>query len=218
MRRERWMIQPNWSPDDPAAPPADPTPTPSDPPPADPSLATGGDPPPGDPPQDPPKGDDPPVAPEPLTAEALEIPEGGELDPELTSKFLEIMNDGEMGPKDRANALLKLQADAMKAASEQSSALWQETQQQWQDEVRNDPELGGEKLDENLAGIRKLLDEYGSKELEDLMDLTGVGNNIHMVRFVAKLAKAFGEGQPLSGRPTSTPQDPAAILYPQQGS
>lgn len=155
--------------------------------------------------------------PEPLTVEALTVPEGVELSPEVSGKFVEILNNAELSPNDRANALLELQADAMKAASEQSSALWQETQQQWQDEVRNDPEIGGEKLDQNLANVRKFLDEYGSPELDDVMAMTGVGNNIHMARFMVKLAKNFTEGQPLSGRPASQAKDAASVLYPNQG-
>ena len=213
MRKERWLIQPNWSPEEAISE----TP-PTDPPPVDPSLATGGDTPPAEEPPTSKSGEEPPVAPEPLTVEALQVPEGMKLDDTVTSKFLEVMNDGEMNPKDRANALLGLQAEVMKAASEQSSALWQKTQDEWQEEVRKDPELGGEKLGENLAVCRKLLDQYGSKELEDLLDMTGVGNNIHMIRFASKLAKAFEEGKPLSGQPSSVPRDPAEVLFPNQRS
>lgn len=158
------------------------------------------------------------AAAEPLTAESIKLPEGFETNDEVTGKFLGILNNAELDPKGRAQQLIDLQAEVMKAASERGHELWRETQDKWANEVKADPELGGDKLGPKLAGVTKLIDAYGSNELRDVLDLTGAGNNIHVVRFLSKIAdQLVTEGGPVVGRPADVARDPASVLYPNQG-
>ena len=153
---------------------------------------------------------------EPLTKEALTIPEGFQADEASVGKFLEIAN--ELGlSKEGASKLVGLQAEFAKQASEAGSKLWEETQTQWQDQVRADPEIGGTKLQENLGVIAKLLDSHGSPEVRQAFDITGAGNHPAVIKFLIKVGKELGEGNPVSGRPGTAPSDPASILYPNQG-
>lgn len=198
----------------PAVPPATPPVTPPATPPATPPVE------PPKPPAEPPKtlvSEPPPVPFTPLTIKDLTLPEGVALDDKLSGKFLEVVNDQKLTPKDRAQALVNLQLEAATAASERNSTLWKETQDGWKEEAKALPEIGGAKLPETLADIRKLLDTYGSAELDGVLDLTGAGNNPHVIKFLHKLAKAHKEGGPLIGGPTNGPKDAAAILYPNQG-
>lgn len=167
-------------------------------------------------PGEPEKKVEPAAKAEPLTAEAITIPEGFQVDEASRGKFLEIAN--ELGlSKDGANKLVGLQAELAKQASEAGSKLWEDMQKQWQDQVRADPEIGGTKLDENLSHIAKLLQTHGNDEVRQAFDVTGAGNHPAVIKFLVKLGKELGEGSPVSGRPSTAPQDAASILYPNQG-
>lgn len=159
---------------------------------------------------------EPTKAAEPLTKEALTIPEGFQADEASVGKFLEIAN--ELGlSKEGASKLVGLQAELAKQASEAGSKLWEETQTQWQDQVRADPEIGGTKLQENLGVIAKLLDSHGNAEVRQAFDITGAGNNPAVIKFLIKVGKELGEGKPVLGGPGNAPADAASILYPNQG-
>lgn len=146
---------------------------------------------------------------EPLTVEALAAPEGFEIQPEMANKFLEILN-GEMEPKDRANALLQLHAETINAASEAGSQAWDDMQKEWKDEAKANPDVGGEKLQPALAGITKLIDEFGDDDLRGVFDLTGAGNNVHMIKFLSKIADKLTEGNFFRASSPSLNDDPNA--------
>src|SRR5690242_7228254 len=99
----RLLRSPEGHDDPPADPPADPSlvnDPPADPnaPPADPNAPPAD---PNAPPKEvPPKEPEPPA--EPLTLDKLTIPEGFEVQPELSNKFLEILNDSKLSTQDRA--------------------------------------------------------------------------------------------------------------------
>ena len=179
------------------------------------------EPPPSEPPpptNEPPKEDGPgkdETQPEPLTADAVTVPEGFEVDEASMTKFLDIMNNAEMTPAERAQALINLQAEVMNAASERGSQLWQQTQDQWRQEAEK--EFGNE-LQPVLGNIKQLIDDYGDDEFLEVMDTTGAGNHPAMIRFLNKLAKERSvEGAPATGAPGTAGRTAAEILYPSQG-
>lgn len=154
--------------------------------------------------------------PTPFTAADIVLPEGFEADEASQSAFVGLVNKYNI-PREAVNELIGLQAKAMNGISEEGNALWDTTQTAWQDEVIADPEIGGDNLDGHLTAISRMVDYYGGPELREMMDLTGAGNNVHMVKFLAKVAMDLGEPGPVSGRPGAVPKDPATILYPNQG-
>lgn len=139
------------------------------------------------------------------------------LDPVLSGEFVGIVN--ELGiPRDAVAKLVALQEKAMSAASETNSKAWADVQDQWAKDVQADPDLGGQKWPEVQGKIGQLLDTYGSAELRQAFDLTGAGNNPHVVRFMSKVASVLSEGGFISSSPTpSTAKSAAEILYPNQG-
>lgn len=141
-----------------------------------------------------PKPAEPEPTPEPLTVEALKAPEGFEIQPEMANEFLEILNKNEGSVEDRANALLALHAKTISAAQEADSKAWDNVQTEWKDAVKADPEVGGEKMQTTLNNIGKLVNEFGDDELKGVFDLTGAGNNIHMIKFLNKIADKLTEG------------------------
>lgn len=162
-----------------------------------------------------PKVEEPAVEPpQPLTMEALKLPEGFTVDEAVSTDFLSIMNDDKLTGAERAQKLVDMQASLLTKAAEANYEAWSNMQTQWQDEVRTDPEIGGAKLEPTLGEISKLVDKYGSPELRQAMDLTGAGNNPHIVRFLAKVAKDLSEGGPVSGAPPQAKEALADRMYP----
>jgi hypothetical protein len=153
---------------------------------------------------------------EPLTLDSLTIPEGFEVQAELSDKFLEILN-GDSSPQDRANALLALHGETINAALEADSKAWNTMQTEWRDAAKADPDVGGDKLQSTLNNVGKLLDEFGDKEVRGVFDLTGAGNNVHMLKFLNKIADALTEGSFFkSGSPAASNEPDAAAkrMYP----
>ena len=151
----------------------------------------------------------------PLTVADIKLPEGFEADGSLQEKFVGILNDDKLSPADRANALVALQAEAAKAASEKASQQWDDFNKQQIAEVQQDPEVGGAKLEANLGAISKMLDEHGTPELRLVMDNSGAGNNLHMVKFLTKIAGLLSEGKPAVGAPSDGGGKTAAqVMFP----
>jgi hypothetical protein len=155
-----------------------------------------------------------PAAPEPLTVEDITFPDGVEVDETLRDEFLAVLNDRDKPVKEQAQALIDLQVKAAQAASEASSKQWGEMQTQWKDEVKADPDIGGEKLQPAIANIGKLIEQYGSTDLVKVLDFTGAGNNVHMIKFLAGMAEKLTEGTPTTGTPTNQQTDAAARMFP----
>lgn len=176
-------IEPNPNPTPTPAPTPEPTPAPA------PAPAPTPEPKPGEPPKEPAKAE--PFV--PLTAEAIKLPEGLEADTPTQEKFLAVMNNRDLTPAAQAQALVDLQAEVLKGASERASQLWADKQTEWQNEVKADAEIGGAKLDETLGGISTMLNTYGTPELRQAFDETGAGNNVHIVRFLHKMAGMVNE-------------------------
>lgn len=150
----------------------------------------------------------------PLTAEDISLPEDVEVNSALVEEFLGVVNNTELDAKGRAQALVDLQVKAMREASEAGSQAFADMQKTWQDEVKSDPAYAGEKLQPALGRIGRLLTEYGSEELNGVLDFTGAGNNIHVVRFLDNIAGKLVEGEPAFGAPRTQETTAAQRLFP----
>lgn len=63
----------------------------------------------------------------------------------------------------------------------------------WREQTINDPEIGGPKLDENLAYAAKAREMFGSDEFTTLMNMTGLGNHPAVVKAFINIGKAISE-------------------------
>ena len=80
-------------------------------------------------------------------------------------------------------------------------------QEKMQTEIRNDPTYGGEKLNESLRVAKETAIRYGGDGFLALLQTTGAGNSIHMLRFLNEVAKAVpGEAKPINGSPAAAPK------------
>lgn len=164
---------------------------------------------------EPPKDEAPPPAEfVPLTAEDITFPDDFTVDETYRDEFLAAINNQELSAKERSQALTDLYVKAATAASEASSKAFADTQTAWQNEVKADPTVGGDKLTPTLSAISKLTTEYGSPELLEVFAATGAGNSLHVIKFLNNIANVLNEGKVVQGQPSSVETSAAERLFP----
>lgn len=140
----------------------------------------------------------------------FQMPEGVELDTVAASELSVVAK--ELGlTQEQAGKVAQVGAQmALRRQQEQRELV-----EQWVSEVKADKEIGGEKLNENLAIARKTIDTFGSTELRDFLNASGFGNNIHLIRFAHKIGKAISEdGFVKAGKQPVASRAAEEILYP----
>lgn len=64
---------------------------------------------------------------------------------------------------------------------------------QWAEEVKADPELGGDKFEETAEVAKRVIDRFGDDNLKEILNATGFGNHPTVVRFFSKMGKAMAD-------------------------
>lgn len=137
------------------------------------------------------------------------VPEGMELDTAAVGQFEAIAKELKL-PQATAQKLVDLHAQTVKAQAEAHAR----TVSEWADAVKTDKDIGGDKLAENLAAGRKVLDTFGTPALRTYLDATGLGNHPELVRLMAKIGKGLSEDTFVKGGNASSATDPASVMFP----
>jgi hypothetical protein len=148
---------------------------------------------------------------EPVVPESydLKMPEGVQLDSAAAEEFTTIAKELKL---DQA-AAQKLADIGAKMATRQAEAHAQLVET-WTEQVKTDKEIGGDKLDENLGVARKAIDTFGSPELKELLNSTGLGNHPEFVKLAFKVGKAISEDRFVTGSPKGPETDMAKKMFP----
>jgi hypothetical protein len=165
-----------------------------------------------------PGADAKPAAPEPVAPTDITLPEGFEVDEATMAPFVELINDASLSRKELAQKLVDLQIQSFKTADDARSKAWGDMVTSWQDEVRNDPTVGGAKFASSVAAGNKVVQQFGDAALAELCATTGIGNHVSFVKFLNKIAERTLEPGVPSGAPAAqAPKSQADIMYPNQG-
>lgn len=159
---------------------------------------------------------DQPADDKPITYEAFKAPDGMELDEAKVAEFSKLAAEAKM-PQEVAQKFVDLYTAELKRLTEAPMRAWTELQNKWQDEVRNDPVIGGANLEKNLAatkaGLSNLLGEE-AKSFFDALNITGAGNNPAILRGLMKAAAPHAPASPVAGSPAKPAKSAGATLYP----
>lgn len=94
----------------------------------------------------------------------------------------------------KAQGLSQEDAQALlKAQEEDVAAFMADQKADWRTKAINDPEIGGDKLQENIALANRVLEKFGSPALKKDLNRSGYGNHPEMVRLFVKIGQAAGE-------------------------
>lgn len=155
------------------------------------------------------QGEQKPAEPQAPESYEFEMPEGVELDKAAADEFTAIAKELKL---DQATA--QKVADVGAKMAQRQAEAHATLVESWVESVKADKELGGEKLDENLAVARKAMDAFGTPELKTLLNSTGLGNNPEVIRAFYKAGKAISEDGFVRGANKTANTDPAKKLFP----
>lgn len=158
--------------------------------------------------KDQPAGDQPAEKTVPESYE-LKMPEGVQLDQAAAEEFTAIAK--ELGLDQEAAQKV---ADVGAKMAQRQAEAHAKLVESWVEQVKTDQEIGGDKLDENLGIARKALDMFGSPELKDLLNSTGLGNNPTIIKAFYKAGKAISEDGFVKGSPKGPETDIAKKMFP----
>lgn len=155
----------------------------------------------------------------PVDLAALKFPEGFDKPNEaLLGRFGEVSKSLKLS-QEGAQQLTDLYSDAIKSASEANMQAWKVTIDAWEKEIREDPQIGGDKLKAIQTSFHKVLSNprFATPGVVEALMLTGAGSNPAINRFMAKIVAALTEGTSVEGSPGARqngPRSAAQALYP----
>lgn len=126
------------------------------------------------------------------------LPDGYTLDAEKAGQFEAFARSNNL-TNDAANEALKLAVDHVQSLQQAQLDGWKEQVEAWGNEIRADKDLGGEKLDASVAIAQKAIARFGSPELVDYLEASGLGNFPPLVRFCYQIGTRISEGGMIAG-------------------
>lgn len=144
-------------------------------------------------------------APQPEPEFEISSPEGLNLNDGTIAKLKEVAQEQGLSAQ-QTQALLDAAGVSL---GENNDAFLKETREEWAQVVANDPELGGRRLNENMALADKVVETFGDEGLRELLnegDLP-LGKEPRIFRLLVKVGKAMSEDRAVNtgdnGKPTA---------------
>jgi hypothetical protein len=137
------------------------------------------------------------------------LPEGMEADPDLIAEFKAEAKRLNLSQED-AQKLVDIQA---KLAEKQGKAVLeqhQKTVKEWADQVKQD--LGAD-YQKELSYAAKAINKFGTPELREFFNATGIGNHPELVKVFINIGKQISEDAFVEGKDKAAPKSAAEILY-----
>jgi hypothetical protein len=134
----------------------------------------------------------------------FKAPEGVALDAGLLTQFKEAAKANNL-PQDKAQEFVNLGAKIVENTLKSFQDAHAAQIQQWAEQTKADPEVGGPKYDENVALALKAVAQFGDADLKQVFDTYGLGNNPAIVRAFCRVGKAMSEGGFVHGKGQEQP-------------
>jgi hypothetical protein len=140
----------------------------------------------------------------------LQMPEGVELDTAAAKEFTDLAKELKLD-----NGTAQKFAGIAASMAQRQMQAHADLVSGWAEQVKTDKEIGGDKLDQNLAVARKAIDAFGSPELKAVLESTGLGNHPAVVKAFFKAGKAISDDVMVAGAASRSAvgRDAAAVLY-----
>lgn len=125
----------------------------------------------------------------------FQSPEGQEFDTDVLGAYEDVARELDLS-QEAAQKILDKVAPAL---AEQQTKHVEAVTKQWRESSMSDSEFGGDKMNENLAVAKKALDSFGTPELRDLLEKSGLGNHPEVIRMLYRTGKAISEDAFVAG-------------------
>ncbi len=121
----------------------------------------------------------------------IEVPEGVTVDPKLLERFAEVAQTDKVKlSAEGASELLKWFATEQRTVDQEAFA---KQSAKWFDELKADPEFGGEKLKATTAEVDRFMRKHGSPELRAEARKMGLENWPELMRALARAGRSLKE-------------------------
>lgn len=137
--------------------------------------------------------------------------EGVELDTEAMKDFEPVARDLNL-TNEQAQKLVDAYPKILAGVQQRQADAWQAQTEQWATDVKADKEIGGDKLTANLSSAQRALDQFGTPELKEYLNGTGLGNHPELVKAFVKIGKAMSEDGMVDGS-NQGQRSAAEVLY-----
>lgn len=139
----------------------------------------------------------------PLTYTDLKFPEGTTINETELKPYTDIFGKHQI-PQAAVQELIDLHAKELATQTQRQATLqretWSNLRKGWVDEFVADPDIGGKVRETSLARAAGVIERYGGsaeqqQSLRDTFTLTGAGDHPSVIRLLANVGKALGEGR-----------------------
>ncbi|MFY4545026.1 peptidase, partial [Escherichia coli] len=137
--------------------------------------------------------------------------EGVELDTEALKEFEPVARELNL-TNEQAQKLVDAYPKILAGVQQRQAEAWQKTTEQWAADVKADKVIGGDKLISNLSAAQRALDQFGTPELKEYLNTTGMGNHPDLVKTFVKIGKAMSEDGMVTGD-NEGQRSAAEVLY-----
>jgi hypothetical protein len=152
----------------------------------------------------------------------LKLPEGTVTDPALLDEFSILAKEKGFTNED-AQKFVDLQLKSLGVFAQKQAEEFQAQVKGWRDELINDKDIGGAKVDQTVNQARKVLNiEVPGVKMDRLkadLDRTGLGDHPDLIRVFAFIGQFVGDDNKIIsdrvGGPAGGPKTDAEVLYPE---
>ncbi|WP_339451554.1 hypothetical protein [Pseudomonas sp. JAI120] len=147
----------------------------------------------------------------PESYEDFKLPDGMEMDADVLGEFKGLAKELNI-PQAKAQKLIDFQTQLATKQAEQQQAAVTKQAQDWAASIKNDPELGGENYDKNVASAIKVIQSFGDPALTELLNQSGLGNHPALFKFCHRISSAISEDKfVMPGSQADTPKEMSII-------
>lgn len=127
---------------------------------------------------------------------------GEQLDGEDLDKLNQVCKKAGITQK-QAQMLFSAYENDVSNFNQQLKSSYNQQLQSWRDAVMNDKELGQQNFEKTKANIKNVISRFGSSELSDFLNKSGLGYNPDFVRFVNKVGSLISNDNNFIGGNTN---------------
>lgn len=127
----------------------------------------------------------------------LKLAEGAMLDQAYVEQFSQFAKENKL-TQEMAQGFLNREQNLLNSYVQKQQQEFEATQKAWVAEIEKDPEIGGEKLKENVELAHRALKQFGSEKFLSELEQTGYGNHPELVRVFAKIGQLIKEDKMVS--------------------
>nr|ELR5076628.1 peptidase [Providencia rettgeri] len=122
--------------------------------------------------------------------------EGQELDKEAVAAFEPIARELGLSNEQAQKIVDVYGSTIIPQIAKQQEAAWQKQVTEWAETVKADKELGSI---ESIGNAQKAMDQFGTPELKQYLNDSGLGNHPELFRIFSRIGKAMSEDGFVSG-------------------